>query len=383
MNGVDLLRSALPVALDPELAEASRRPFLRQAALDALRAARHRPAWATPTLAAHYRRTRKLGSHDRRTVQAAVLGVIRHEHILERAGRRGDADLLEGWARVMEGDRLDHAAAVGAVDDYAAALSVGPTLAKDWLSVLGPVEAAALAQAINQRAPIELRANRLRCDRDALQARLQDEGVTSHPHARAPDGLVVEGRANLVALRSFREGWFEVQDGSSQLLCAVLPFEPGARVVDVCAGAGGKSLALAARGARVEAWDVRDDALKELAKRARRAGADVVIQRPKPAPIVLVDAPCSGSGRLRRTPAIRWALDASAHLDIQADLLDRASDLVEAGGLLVYATCSLDSRENAHTPPRRTGPWQRVDAADLWPHRHGTDGFAWRAWQRG
>jgi 16S rRNA (cytosine967-C5)-methyltransferase len=379
---VDLLRCALPTEPDERLAAVADKPFLRDAALEALAAARKKPSWATPTLARFFRRTRRLGSRDRKLVQDAVLGVIRHESFLLRAGLFGDEALLAGWGRLQRGDRFDAVAAGEPAEDYAAALSLGYRIARDWLEVLGPVEAAALARAVNARAEINLRANRLRCDRDGLAARLADEGVATRPHPRAPDGLVVEGRGNLTALASFREGWFEVQDASSQLLCAAIPVAPGQRIVDVCAGAGGKSLALAARGARVEAWDVREQALDELERRAARAGADVRIVEPSTAPVVLVDAPCSGTGRLRRDPALRWGLEQGRHLDAQAELVAAAAGLVEPGGLLVYATCSLLAEENAHAPPSDDGPWSLVEARELWPHRDGTDGFAWRMWRR-
>jgi len=143
---------------------------------------------------------------------------------------------------------------------------------------------------------------------------------------------------------------------------------------------GGKALALAARGARVRAWDVRGDALGRLQRRVLRAGADVTVTRPAPAPVVLVDAPCSGVGRLRREPALRWGLEPSARLALQRQLLAQGAELVEPGGLLVYATCSLLAEENAHAPPG--GPWERVEERVLWPHREGTDGFSWRSWRR-
>lgn len=379
---VDLLRCALPTEPDERLATVASKPFLRDAALEALGVARKKPAWATPALARFFRRARRLGSRDRRLVQDAVLGVIRHESFLLRAGLRGDEALLEGWGRLVAGDRFDDLAPGRPAEDYAAALSVGYRIARDWLELLGPDEAAAFAQAVNQRADVNLRANRIRCDREDLADRLAEEGVRTQPHPLAPDGLVVEGRANLTALRSFQDGWFEVQDASSQLLCEAIPVIKGQRLVDVCAGAGGKSLALAARGARVEAWDIREKALDELERRAFRAGARVRVQEPTPAPIVLVDAPCSGTGRLRRDPALRWGLEQGRHLDAQAELVEGAARLVEPGGLLVYATCSLLAEENAHAPPTGAGGWELVESRELWPHRDGTDGFAWRTWRR-
>ena len=162
-------------------------------------------------------------------------------------------------------------------------------------------------------------------------------------------------------------------------MCAALPLEPGMSVVDLCAGAGGKSLALAARGAKVRATDVRSNALEELKKRARRADAPVVIEQPSPADVVLVDAPCSGSGRLRRNPAIRWGLTDQTHLQTQGELMLEAADFVRPGGILVYATCSLLSRENDHpTPDGFTATTEQT----LWPHSDNSDGFYWRVMTR-
>ena len=381
MSSTDLLRCALPEP-DAELAAFSRRPFIRTAALEALKAARKRPSHATPALAHFFRTTRRLGSRDRRTVQEAVYGVIRHQGILLRAGLHTDEDLLEGWARLMEGETFPELAPGRPAEDLASALSVGYRLAAGWLERLGDVEAAALARALQGRPAVHLRANRLRCDRDALAERLSGEGVETTRLDGTPDGLAVVGRANLQASPSFREGWFEVQDASSQRFCAALPLGRGQRVVDVCAGAGGKSLALAARGARVEAWDIRDDALRELDRRAARAGAEIRIEEPSPAPVVLVDAPCSSTGRLARDPALRWGLEQDRHLAVQRELLDAASALVEPGGVLAYSTCSLVAAEQAHTPPDDTGPWRLEEDVVLWPHESGTDGFSWRFWRR-
>ena len=192
-------------------------------------------------------------------------------------------------------------------------------------------------------------------------------------------GLTVTGRANLLATKAFKSGLFEVQDASSQRLCEHLPIEPGMRVLDLCAGAGGKSLALAAKGAQVVATDIREKALRELGKRAERADADIQLEQPSTAQIVLVDAPCSGSGRLRRNPALRWGLTDGTHIEIQRELLEAATKWVGAGGLLVYATCSLFQRENDHPTP---SGWSTIEETTLWPHIDHCDGFYWRLMRR-
>lgn len=365
----------------PTRAQALRKPFRHHAVLDALAAARANPRYASPALSRHFRKSRSLGSRDRKAVQGAVFDIIRHEHLLIRAGARSDAALLGRWVDVLEGDRLDSLAVGDPAEDFATALSIGFRIARAWLSALGPAEAAQFARIQATRAPTVVRANRLRCDRDALQTRLHEEGVSTVPHPGAPDALIVENRLAFTNLASFREGWFEVQDASSQRFVEAIPLEAGQRVLDLCAGAGGKSLALAARGARVRAWDVRDDALDELAKRADRAGAPISIGPPKPAPVVVVDAPCSGTGRLRREPALRWRLEQGAHLPVQQEVLAEAVELVEPGGVLAYATCSLLDEENDPVLPDAES-FELVDHQVLWPHRDQSDGFGWRIWRR-
>ena len=180
--------------------------------------------------------------------------------------------------------------------------------------------------------------------------------------------------------QAFRDGHFEVQDRSSQALCMALPVTASTTVMDLCAGAGGKSLALAAR---VSLGSVRPMCAQRrsmsLKKRARRAGASIAIEQPSPADLVLVDAPCSGSGRLRRNPAIRWGLTDQAHRRTQAELLVAATDFVGPGGILVYATCSLLSRENDHPTP---AGFTITESRTLWPHTDNSDGFYWRVMTR-
>jgi 16S rRNA (cytosine967-C5)-methyltransferase len=380
----DLLRSALPRAPDEELAARADRPFLRDAAVAALAVARAEPTRAGAVLAGWFRQARRLGARDRPVVTEAVHGIIRHEHFLGRAGFLDDAARYQGWRQLVGGERFAGLGGETPERDFATALSLPVEVATEWLARLGPAEACGFAHAQAERAPLAVRANALRCTRDALRERLAAEGVPSQPCERAPLGLQLLKRVPLPALGSFRDGWLEVQDESSQLLVEAIPLAPGDSVLDLCAGAGGKALALAARGARVRAWDTRKDALAELQRRAARAGAPIEIGPPRPARIVLCDAPCTGTGRLRREPTLRWGLQPGRYLERQRRLLAQAAALVLPGGFLVYATCSLLAAENGHLPPDEGGgPWSLRDAQTLWPHREGTDGFAWAVWRTG
>jgi 16S rRNA (cytosine967-C5)-methyltransferase len=291
-----------------------------------------------------------------------------------------------------------------------------------WLEALLAAElggeAEDFAESVSVPGPIFLRANRLATDRSLLAARLREEGIATEPCRHAPDGLrVVSPRANLWGAASRAEGLFEVQDEGSQLLGGLVGARPGERVLDLCAGAGGKSLLLAAgvgRAGRVVASDVDADRLRRLARRAGAAGASCVeivwpdrsVETPEPIAggfaAALVDAPCSELGALRRGPDARWRIDRS-DLErlpaLQLALLERAAGVLGPGGRLIYATCTLRRAENeavaaafgAQHPELAARPacpaWLDPTFADgAWfralPHRHGTDGFFAACWDR-
>ncbi|MFT4979712.1 MAG: 16S rRNA (cytosine967-C5)-methyltransferase, partial [Myxococcota bacterium] len=287
---IDLLRCALPAAPPPFDIGRVDHHFVVSAALEALGAARGEPDRAGPALSRWFRRARRLGSKDRRLVAEMVYDTLRHEGILTRDGAADDAAKIERWKGLVGGDRMEGLPATTPEADYATALSLPLEIATEWLDVLGEEGAAALGAALSERAPTTLRANRVRCTPQQLAKRLAEEGIETTPTAQATDGLHVLTRANFPALRSFKEGWFEVQDEASQLLCAAIGARRGLSVLDFCAGAGGKSLALAATGADVRAHDVRPRVLQELHKRAKRADVKVSVGPPKPADVVLVDA---------------------------------------------------------------------------------------------
>ena len=269
---------------------------------------------------------------------------------------------------------------------------------------------------MNVRAPLTARANSLKITREALREKLAGEGVDAEPTSLSPLGLFLRTRINAFSLASFREGLFELQDEGSQLL-GMLVDAPPTRVVDACAGAGGKTLQLAAqmknRG-ELFALDIDARRLRELKLRARRAGAHNVRIRPIPpsgpeasaaladlagkADRVLVDAPCSGSGTFRRKPDARYRLTEAQLADQvqrQRALLEQFAPLVKPGGRLIYGTCSVLREENEEVvawflarhpefsvlpPADRLGPelGSRVDRGGflrVTPGEQGTDGF--------
>jgi 16S rRNA (cytosine967-C5)-methyltransferase len=256
-----------------------------------------------------------------------------------------------------------------------------PVIAAELRRSLGDALGAFLA-ASAEPGPVTIRANRARTSREVLAVRLRQQRVRSRP-GHAPDALILDGHPPLEKLAAWRDGWFEIQDDGSQQIAALVP---RGRVLDLCAGAGGKALQLAARGDAVTATDVRGDALDALRERAARAGAAITVLEPGMDagewPVVLVDAPCSGTGRLRREPWLRCRLDGdilAEKLRTQAAILDRAAARAAPGGALVYATCSVLTAENddqvaaflrRHPDFAADGPPLRVG-----PHTHETDGF--------
>ena len=238
----------------------------------------------------------------------------------------------------------------------------------DWMDALG---VKALGEklwtqeiaALNQKAPVILRTNTLKIDKTQLQAQLSKEGIETDFIESHPDALKLKERANVFITSAFQSGFFEVQDASSQLVADYLDVKPGMRVIDTCAGAGGKTLHLAAlmeNKGQIIATDIYESKLKKLKKRARRAGAHnistraldsskVIKKLKNSADRVLIDAPCSGMGVLKRNPDSKWKLQPEFVENIiktQAEILDKYASLVKKNGKLVYATCSILPEEN-------------------------------------
>ena len=238
----------------------------------------------------------------------------------------------------------------------------------DWLDELGVKELGASIwtkeiAALNEQADVILRVNTLNTTKDQLQALLFDDGIDTEHIKGYPSALKLKERANVFQTEAFKKGYFEVQDASSQLVAEFLDVKPGMRVVDTCAGAGGKALHIAAlmeNKGQVIGLDIYAHKLNELKRRAKRNGAFNIETRPiestkvikklyDKADRVLIDAPCSGIGVLRRNPDAKWKLQPEFIETIkttQQNILQQYSRIVKAGGKLVYATCSVLPSEN-------------------------------------
>ena len=236
-----------------------------------------------------------------------------------------------------------------------------------WLQTLGSQELGekweAEIHALNEEAEVVLRVNTLKTTRERLKNLLEADGIRSYLVKGYPDALVLEERQNVFRHPSFKEGLFEVQDASSQLVAAALQVAPGMRVIDACAGAGGKSLHLAAlmgNKGKVISMDVEEWKLQQAKLRARRNGVSIfepkiiegskTIKRLKEsADRLLLDVPCSGLGVLRRNPDTKWKLSLESIAKVQAtqqELLQSYPSMLKKGGQLVYATCSILPSEN-------------------------------------
>ncbi|MCE9666770.1 RsmB/NOP family class I SAM-dependent RNA methyltransferase [Myxococcus stipitatus] len=438
----------------PSERERAQRPLredlVLQASLEAYGLVRHEGRLSDRALDFTLRRKANLYSSERRAVAERVYALLRRQRtvdfLLARAHPRFASldttrqDVLRlAASRVLHGEPLSDVArtsslpppdaqALNALPEAAAALEALPErerfpiaaslpdfLAEHFLRLYG-ANAAAAAEAMNERAPLTVRANLLKEDRDALARRLAAEEVQATPTPLSPLGLHLETRLNVFGLESFREGYVEIQDEGSQLL-GMLVDAPPTRVVDACAGAGGKTLQLAAQMKNrgdLHALDVDERRLEDLKKRARRAGVHNVRASRIPAEgpesetaldalrgkadRVLVDAPCSGTGTFRRKPDARYRLtpeDLAMHVARQKTLLERFSALVKPGGRLIYGTCSVLREENegviedflARHPDFAVRPVAELLGAELGgrlgpgpflrlaPHTHGTDGF--------
>lgn len=377
-----------------------------QAAIEVLdlviAAARDNGAPADRLISDWFKSRRFAGSGDRRAVRELAYAAIRACGEIPESGRAAMLLLAQddaALAGLFDGSR--HAPAPIAPDEPVAQAGVAPAWLAQALADSGLVGTEAVA--LLDRAPLDLRVNTLKADRATIELPLPAESTVAAQGLRLPFGTPVE------QWDAYKNGQIEVQDTGSQLTCEALAAQPGETVIDLCAGAGGKTLALAAAMAnrgRLIASDADRARLSRLSPRAERAGASIIetvlldagregealADWQGKADAVLVDAPCSGVGTWRRNPEARWRLtekQLARYVGLQARLLNLAATLVRPGGRLVYVTCSLLDREGAGqvddflarhpgwsaVPPALPAGQERGQGLRLSPFQDGTDGF--------
>lgn len=408
-----------------------------QAATEVLRLALRLDRAADAVLHDFFRTRRELGSRDRAFVAEAVYGVLRRKRTVDHLAPGGPPRrLLLAYLARLGGTSVREFAAAATEDEqsWIARIKAQPleglplgvrTELPDWVlerlrARFSEPEILALAQGLNEPAPLDLRVNTLLTDRDAVQRALGIDAVACEPTPYSPVGLRVRGRPAINRHPLFLEGAVEVQDEGSQLLGYLLAPTRHDLVVDFCAGSGGKSLLLGAlmrSHGRIYAFDVSAARLARLKPRLKRSGLSNITAQPirnendirvkrlaGKIDRVLVDAPCSGLGTLRRNPDLKWRQSPQSVQELtrkQGAILRAAAGLVKPGGRLVYATCSLLAEENEDIVAEflaaradftllrcrdllgqqgislQTGEYLR-----LLPHLHGTDGFFAAAMQR-
>ncbi len=391
-----------------------------------------------------FRQHRDLGARERHTLAETTYTVLRKRPLFQHLAQSGKGEMerrlaLLGW----QGNDAFLRAALNEAE-------------QQWLSKVGKIDPASLpeklrhnlpewladalreqlvdefwplVESLNQGAALDLRVNALKSKRDDAQSVLAAAGIEARPTPHSPWGLRIDGKPALSKLPLFIDGTIEVQDEGSQLLALLTDAKRGEMVVDFCAGAGGKTLALGAsmrNTGRLYAFDTSGHRLAAMKPRLARSGLSnvhpVQIAHERDDRIkrlagkidrVLVDAPCSGLGTLRRNPDLKWRQSPQAVAEMavkQAAILASAARLLKPGGRLVYATCSLLNDENeaiaagfeAHLRDNRMAAFTALPAEEvltsahvenagalvrgpylrLWPHRHGTDGFFAAVWQR-
>jgi len=395
---------------------------------------------ADVVVSAFFRKHRTLGARERHALAETAYAVLRQRLLFQHLAQSGSGALerrlaILAWqgSEAFLRSALEPQEQAWLVEVQKVDRSTLPDKLRhnlpDWLAAplrerLGE-DFWPLVQALGEPAPLDLRVNLLKGKREDAQRQLAEAGFDAAPTPHSPWGLRLQGKPALNKLDAFTHGLVEVQDEGSQLLALLTDPKRGEMVVDFCAGAGGKTLALGAvmrSTGRLYAFDVSGHRLDALKPRLARSGLSNV----HPAQIaherderikrltgkidrVLVDAPCSGLGTLRRNPDLKWRQSSKSVAELQAKqgaILASAARLLKPGGRLVYATCSLLEEENEHIADAFTAghgadfsPLPALDAlraarADapeplvqgpylrLWPQRHQTDGFFAAVWQR-
>ncbi|MFZ6849989.1 RsmB/NOP family class I SAM-dependent RNA methyltransferase [Undibacterium sp. RuRC25W] len=385
---------------------------------------------ADGTLSRYFREHPRLGSRERGVIAEAIYGLLRNKSVYTSFSESGSGPAMRRLTLLGLADAVGVDSLGGLSEEETAWLDRVMQIDRSHLPVImksnmptwiweklntrfGEEQALALTSALNTPAPLDLRVNAIKGNRDDVIASLAQAPILAEPTPYSSSGLRVIKKPSIQNLPLFKDGTIEVQDEGSQLLAQLVGARRGEMVADFCAGAGGKTLALGAimrNTGRLYAFDISEKRLAKLKPRLARSGLSnvhpVVIAHEKDAKVkrlaakldrVLVDAPCSGLGTLRRNPDVKWRQtpEGVAELNVkQASILASASRMVKPGGRLVYATCSILDEENEDivkaflaehadftlVPASKVLAEQKVDLEmgdylKLYPHVHQTDGF--------
>ncbi len=359
------------------------------------------------------KRDKRWGSHDRKFLAETIYEIVRWRRLYDDiAGTKNHFTkenlwkIFAVWA-VLKGYSLpDWKQFIGTpVRRIKGGFAEGQNIRKiresipDWLDDLGVKELGAKwdaeLKALNQPAQVILRVNTLKTTKTSLKKQLASEGIETNLLPNYPDALALNERQNVFISDAFKNGLFEVQDANSQKVAAFLNVKPGMRVIDACAGAGGKTLHLASlmeNKGQIIALDIYKNKLTELKRRAKRNGAFNIDPRLiesnktikklyNSADRVLIDAPCSGLGVLKRNPDAKWKLQPeflTKLRDTQQEILHNYSKVLKINGLMVYATCSILPSENTEqfqTFLKNNAHFRLLNEVYLSPYKTGFDGF--------
>ena len=379
--------------------------LLAEAVVDNLKAIFSEEKFADKVIAASLRKNAKWGSRDRKFIAESTYEIVRHYRLFfTAAGTKNPWPVfaaylvstgigLPDWKELqgISENRIKKS-----MQENAGFFSVEQSV-PDWLDELGRRELKDKWEeemtALNQEAKVVLRANSLKTSANALREQLLNHGVETVLHPDVPEALILLQRQNVFSLPEFKKGFYELQDISSQRVAHFMQLKEGLRIIDACAGGGGKSLHIAAlmkNKGKIISMDIRQNKLDELKKRAARAGVfnigtriiseENTRQLNEFADRVLLDAPCSGLGVLRRNPDAKWKLSVDAVEQVkkaQSAILFDYSKMVKIGGKLIYATCSVLPSENSGQINKflESNPMFQVEEEKVIMPSDGFDGF--------
>ena len=386
--------------------------LLLVAVVDAIREVLLNDKQADHTLDKMFAAHKNWGARDRHFIADNTYHILRYKRLFEYCATAEEKNALSLWKMlgaklVIDGHQLPE------YDEFKTLVPTDILLKKqeaqyirkiresipNWLDTMGEEQLGEQWEkeviTLNQPAKLSLRVNTLKCTKADLKQALQKEGIETSEVPNAPDALVIEGRKNLRNLAAYKNGWFEMQDVSSQLVAPLLDVKEGMKVIDACSGGGGKTLHIAAlmnnRGS-IRAMDINDHKLEEVKLRAKRNGVRIVSEKnidleyipslKESADRLLLDVPCSGTGVLRRKPDAKWHLTAEFITKVtqtQLMILDEYSVMVKKNGVMVYSTCSILPIENERQVKaflaRHKDQFELLEEMKVSPADSGFDGF--------